>query len=278
MAQMSIDNKMTTLEMQATQPSGTQAIPQIPLDLRKHKKSIAVHFSILIFFSGILPVALYFILRHGASLSLHTTFTVIFPVIGAPALFGYIMRSFRLIRYQRYRPLNSHKWWPFDYFHINFLAGIVYITILLTFGNTEETTNLRLLSLFKPLIVFQLSSQFIIFRVMAFCGLRLPFRMSSYAMGSKVPSGAAVVAEDIVAVDGNRGREFRVAWQARIAASPTAAITLARMDWIWGISGLVYGGVLVAIVFSVQNPEIGFAISKFGAPDHQSSAVQRWVY
>lgn len=97
---------------------------------------------------------------------------------------------------------------------------------------------------------------------MALCGLRTPFRMSLYPMGSPIPSGAAVVAEDIVAVDGNRKSEFRTAWQARLAASPIAAPTATRLDWIWGISGLVFSGAIMAIVFTLGNPEIAFAISK----------------
>ncbi|KEQ58065.1 uncharacterized protein M437DRAFT_60312 [Aureobasidium melanogenum CBS 110374] len=254
---------MNVQELQAV-PSleeGTRAIPRIPLDLRKHKASIAIHFSIIAFSSGILPVVLYFALLYGASLSPHLTFTIIFPVIGVPALYGYIVCTYRLIRHEEYRPLGYSKWWPFDYFHINFLAGIVYITVLLTLGNTEQRTNLRLLSLFKPLVVFQLSGQFIVLRLMALVGLRTPFRMSSYPMGSPIPSGAAVVAEDIVAVDGNRKSEFRTAWQARLAASPIAAATATRLDWIWGISGLVFGGAIMAIVFTLENPEIAFAIS-----------------
>jgi hypothetical protein len=45
-------------------------IPRIPLDLREHKVSIGVTWSILLLSSGILPVILYFVLRYGANLKL----------------------------------------------------------------------------------------------------------------------------------------------------------------------------------------------------------------
>ncbi|KAH0372481.1 hypothetical protein KCU65_g1219, partial [Aureobasidium melanogenum] len=72
---------------------------------------------------------------------------------------------------------------------------------------------------------------------------------------------SAVVAEDIVAVDGNRKSEFRTAWQARLAASPIAAATAIRLEWIWGISGLVFGGAIMAIIFTLESQETAFAIS-----------------
>lgn len=236
--------------------------PIIPLNLREHKRSIAVHFSVLVFFTSILPVVLYFILKYGASLSPHTTFIIILPVIGLPALLGFVVRTYKLIRFQDYRPLGCNTWWTFDYFHFNFILGIIYVVILFTFGNTEVETNMRLLSLYLPLVMFQLSGQFILVRLLDFCGLRTPFRISSSPKGSPIPSGAAVVAEDIIAIDGNCKAEFRAAWQARLAASPAAARTAVRMDWFWGVSGLLCGAVLMAIVFTVDNPDIGFALGK----------------
>ncbi|THV73449.1 hypothetical protein D6D28_03252 [Aureobasidium pullulans] len=235
--------------------------PIIPLNLREHKKSIAVHFSVLVFFTSILPVVLYFILKYGASLSPHTTFIIILPVIGLPALLGFVVRTYKLIRFQDYRPLGCDTWWTFDYFHFNFILGIIYVVILFTFGNTEDETNMRLLSLYLPLVMFQLSGQFILVRLLDFCGLRTPFRISSSPKGSSIPSGAAVVAEDIIAVDGSCKAEFRAAWQARLAISPAAARTAVRMDWLWGVSGLSCGAVLMVIVFTADNPDVGFALA-----------------
>lgn len=239
--------------------------PIIPLNLREHKKSIAVHFSVLVFFTSILPVVLCFILKYGASLSPHTTFIIILPVIGLPALFGFVVRTYKLVRFQDYRPLGCNTWWTFDYFHFNFILGIIYVVILFTFGNTEDETNMRLLSLYLPLVMFQLSGQFILVRLLDFCGLRTPFRVSSSPKGSSIPSGAAVVAEDIIAVDGSCKAEFRAAWQARLAISPAAARTAVRMDWLWGVSGLSCGAVLMIIVFTADNPDIGFALGKFSS-------------
>lgn len=218
-----------------------------------------------LFFTSILPVVLYFILKYGASLSPHTTFIIILPVIGLPALFGFVVRTYKLVRFQDYRPLGCNTWWTFDYFHFNFILGIIYVVILFTFGNTEDETNMRLLSLYLPLVMFRLSGPFILVRLVDFCGLRTPFRISSSPKGSSIPSGAAVVAEDIIAVDGSCEAEFRAAWQARLAISPAAARTAFRMDWLWGVSGLSCGAVLMVIVFTADNPDIGFALGKFSS-------------
>lgn len=44
-------------------------IPRIPLNLRAHKTALAITAALLVTSSGILPVVLYYILKHGAHTS-----------------------------------------------------------------------------------------------------------------------------------------------------------------------------------------------------------------
>jgi hypothetical protein len=239
------------------------AYPRLPLDLRQHRGSIAINISILVFFTSILPVCLYFILRYAADISLNTTFNIITPIVGVPALISFSQRTYRLIRYSDYRPLDCNGWYTFDYFHFNFLAGIVYVAVLFAVGNAENKANIRIIALFLPLVLFQLSGQLLLLRIMAASGLRTPFRISSFKRGSALPSGAVVVAEDVIAVDGNGKRIFRQAWQARLAASPVFASTVVHLDWMFGISGILCGGALVGIIFGVDNADVGFALGDY---------------
>lgn len=67
--------------------------------------------------------------------------------------------------------------------------------------------------------------------------------------------------------------EFRSVWQTRLDASPIATRTANRLDWVWGMSGLMFGDAIMAIVFTLENPEIAVTISK-SVP--RTFTRQRW--
>ena len=70
------------------------------------------------------------------------------------------------------------------------------------------------------------------------------------------------IAEDVVAVDGKQGDVFRAVWNARYEASPPFRQLLAEMDLLWGLSGVGIGAGLIAVIFAVDNPQIGWAVGK----------------
>lgn len=65
-----------------------------------------------------------------------------------------------------------------------------------------------------------------------------------------------------MAVDAGQGDVFRAAWKARYEASPLFGELLARLDVLWGISGLVVASALFGVVWGVGNQEVGWAVGE----------------
>lgn len=150
----------------------SRSYPTISLNLWEHKRSITIQFSILFFSACVLPNILYYTLVYGTNVSIHTSLTIITSVIGIPAIMNFGTRCWRLFRYSRFRPVGSPSRWAFDYFHWNFLVGIAYLAVLLSMANQRDHVNVRLISLTIPLIMLQVTVQFLIRRLHICCPLR----------------------------------------------------------------------------------------------------------
>jgi hypothetical protein len=68
------------------------------------------------------------------------------------------------------------------------------------------------------------------------------------------------LAEDVVAVDGGQGTQFREVWNERYLTSPHIQKLLLNLSWYWGISGLVVAVALTVVIFTVENVDISFAL------------------
>lgn len=71
-----------------------------------------------------------------------------------------------------------------------------------------------------------------------------------------------VIAEDVVAVDGEQGDLFRAQWNTRYESSAPLRSLLARLDWLWGISGLLVGGAVIGVIFGVKEDSVGWAVGE----------------
>lgn len=110
--------------------------------------------------------------------------------------------------------------------------------------------------------MLQVCIQLVIIPVLSALRVRTPFRISSLARGELLRPASFVIAEDVVAVDANQGAVFRQAWNARYDSSPLFRQLLGRLDWMWGITGLLVAGGNIAVIFTVQDRSIGFAIGE----------------
>ena len=75
-----------------------------------------------------------------------------------------------------------------------------------------------------------------------------------------------IIAEDVVAVDGEQGDLFRAQWNARYESSAPFRSLLARLDWLWGISGVSIAGAIIGIIFGVKNDSVGWAVGTVSPP------------
>lgn len=94
-------------------------------------------------------------------------------------------------------------------------------------------------------------------------GWRVPFRISSVAAHEPARSGVYLLAEDIVGVDGGQGQTFRRELAARYEASAAIRTLCWRLDMLWGISGVIVGGGLIALIYAVPSANVGYVLGMF---------------
>jgi len=82
--------------------------------------------------------------------------------------------------------------------------------------------------------------------------------------GARVPPLVYTLMEDIVAVDGNGGKAYRAALQARYDASARFRTLVAQLNWFWGVSGFTLGVALIAIIWSIPQ-EVAYGVG-WGSP------------
>lgn len=76
--------------------------------------------------------------------------------------------------------------------------------------------------------------------------------MSSTEKGEKLTVALFTIIEDIVAVEGGGGREYRAALKKRYEVSEKFREMLWVLSLIWGVAATLTAGVTCAVVFTIQ--------------------------
>ncbi|KAF2171502.1 hypothetical protein M409DRAFT_63746 [Zasmidium cellare ATCC 36951] len=212
----------------------TTTLPPLPLNLSTHKPFITLHWLPIMLTSGILPITLYFALHYGTSLSLTVVLTIPLVLMGVVSLTALLRRSWRLsCKESACRPLGCEAMrWSGDFFHWNFLGGFVVLTVVIS----VEIGVGSLCALPLSLPIFYISVELLIAQVAMRAGWRTPVRMSSLPRGSPTHPGTFILVEDVVAVDGGLGREWREVWGRRYEADGELRALLRRLDLLWAIN------------------------------------------
>lgn len=74
--------------------------------------------------------------------------------------------------------------------------------------------------------------------------------------------GVFTLMEDVVAVDGSGGQNFREALCARYEASKEFRSMLEQLNWVWGLASLLVAVVTTILVFVVESEDAAFAIGE----------------
>jgi hypothetical protein len=94
--------------------------------------------------------------------------------------------------------------------------------------------------------------------------MRLPVRVSSLPPGRPLPPLAYMYVEDVIAVDGGGGNEFRQAWRTRYEESRVMRRIIRDASVGWGLTGVLFGTALIVIDWTVAvDPAYGVS---YGLP------------
>ncbi|CAI7592429.1 unnamed protein product [Penicillium pancosmium] len=109
-------------------------------------------------------------------------------------------------------------------------------------------------------LLVQVGFTLVIVGILAKLGVRQPFPVSSMPAGSVFRPGILTIIEDVVAVDGGRGRLYRSALMERYRASLRFQRLMESLNWFWGFGGLIMGILLISIISKVHTNTFAFGL------------------
>lgn len=119
-------------------------------------------------------------------------------------------------------------------------------------GTCPHDPPIRVLAIPASTMLFAIGVELLLVDVLRIAGYRAPCRISSLPMGAPLRPGIYAYIEDICAVDGSGGTEFRQRLNLRYQASKAFREMLHRLTLFWAIGAIVCSAVTVAIVFTIQ--------------------------
>ncbi|KAI9668247.1 MAG: hypothetical protein M1821_001067 [Bathelium mastoideum] len=226
--------------------------PPLEYSLRIRKWSILLFWSLVFLDSVAMPIALYFGLFYGTHLSHNAVFSISTGALGCVSIVEYFLRFWRLWKKgSTCRAIGARRAY-LDWFHWNYSFAWMIIMIELIVGTVPTEPPIRLLSMPVPTLTFAFGVELLIVDVARLLGMRAPFRISSLPQGAPLRPGIYSIIEDIVAVDGSGGTEFRERFNARYNASHYFRQMLHRLTLFWAIPACLVAGATTAIIFTVS--------------------------
>jgi hypothetical protein len=174
-------------------------------------------------------------------------------VLGVFTAIAIVDRVWKLIRVSpAYRPLNSPRY-ALDIFQWGYFLALILISALITTalarGDRDQDDHdfqIRLISLPAAVLMYLVATLTLLSLALNYLELKLSFRFGSLDAGNVVRPAIFYIVEDVVAVDGGGGIEYRKAFIARYDSSPI----FRRMIWDLSVVWMLYFYVL-AVLFTV---------------------------
>ncbi|KAF4897705.1 hypothetical protein CGCFRS4_v004777 [Colletotrichum fructicola] len=214
-----------------SRPTFQPTPPPLNYTLRTRKLAIFLFWTLILFDSIAMPIALYFGLWYGVGpgtntatekkekLTPNAVFSIVTAAVGGASILEYFLRFWRLWRKgSTCRVIGAHRWY-LDWFHWNFSFAWFIIMIELIVGTVPEHPPIRLLSMPVTTMLFVFGTELLLVDTMRYFHVPAPCRISSIPKGAQLRPGIYSLIEDICAVDGSGGTEFRVALDRRYEAS-----------------------------------------------------------
>lgn len=103
-----------------------------------------------------------------------------------------------------------------------------------------------------PTMMFAIGCELLLVDILRIMKVPAPCRISSLPQGAPLRPGIYAYIEDICAVDGSGGTEFRQRLNLRYQASKAFREMLHRLTLFWAIGAIVTAVVCTAIIFTIQ--------------------------
>ncbi len=169
-----------------------------------------------------------------------TVLTIPTAILGVFTIIAIIVRVWKLVQPSPgFRPLKSPRY-ALDIFQWGYFAALVIISALISSTLLRNDSDhdghefqIRLLSMPAPVLMYFLATLTLLSLVLNWLEVTLPFRFGSVDAGNVVRPAIYYIVEDVVAVDGDGGLEYRTAFTERYENSPIFQRMIQILSVVW---------------------------------------------
>jgi hypothetical protein len=136
------------------------------------------------------------------------------------------------------------------------------VTTVLATATSRDPPSVRQSSLAQSIVLYLASCQVLATGIGCRFSWASPISFSSTRRGQNMRPGVFTLMEDVVAVDGGGGQEFRQALVARYEVSKEFRTMLQQLNWVWGSASLLVAIVTTILVFAIEDEDAAFAIGE----------------
>lgn len=239
--------------MIAPHPDFEPEPPSLNYDLWSRRWHITWFWSLIVVDCVAMPIVLYFCLWYLTDLSPNAVFSIVTAALGGVSIMEYFVRFWRLWKKDSTCRVIGARRAYLDWFHWNFSLGWIIIMIELIVGTVPENPPIRLLAMPVASMLYAFGTELLIVDTLRFFEVPAPWRMSSIPKGAQLRPAIYSVIEDVVAVDGSGGTEYREALNRRYEASHMFRAMLRRLGVFWAVGAEGMAVATTIVVFTVQH-------------------------
>ncbi|KAF2454830.1 hypothetical protein BDY21DRAFT_290447 [Lineolata rhizophorae] len=226
--------------------------PGLNYTLRTRIKSITIFWTLCALDTIAMPIALYFGLWYGTGLSHNAVFSISTGALGTVSIVEYFLRFHRLWKVDsNCRVIGAQRFY-LDWFQWTLSFAWIAVMIELIVGTVPHEPPIRLLAMPAASMIYAFGAELLLMDILRLRGVPAFVRISSLPRGSPFRPGIYNIVEDVVAVDGGGGTEFRQRLNLRYKASHLFRQMLHRLTLFWAFGCLGSATLTTILVFTLQ--------------------------
>ncbi|KAF4632188.1 hypothetical protein G7Y89_g5935 [Cudoniella acicularis] len=242
----------------------TEMVVKLPYSLHSRYASIAIAWTIIITPPIFINLGLLYGLWYGKpEMDRIAVLTIPTAVLGIFTVIALVERIWKLVQLSpEFRPLKSPRY-ALDIFQWGYFAALIMISALISStllrgdtDNDEHEFQIRLLSIPAPILMCFLATLTLISLILNGLQVKLPFRFGSSDAGNVVRPAIYYIVEDVIAVDGNGGVEYREAFTARYDGSPLFRKMIWTLSLVWMLAFYLFASVFTILVFKLPKAAV----------------------
>jgi len=226
--------------------------PPLNYSLRPRIKSLVIFWTLVFLDCVCMPLILYFVLWYKTGLSHNAVFSISTGALGTVSIVEYFIRFHRLWKKNSNCRVIGARRYYLDFFHWNLSLAWIAVMIELIVGTVPHEPPIRLLAMPVASMCYAFGLQMLIIDIMRYWGIRAPVRISSLPRGSALRPGIYPIIEDVCAVDGSGGTEFRQRLNLRYQASHYFRQMLHRLTLFWAFGSLAIAVATTVLIFTTH--------------------------